>query len=238
MKESKNQRIEGSKIERVQEPGRELPSIVFLRVASCFSAWRHSCKRVKTRWRSFKSSLHVETLRSSFDSSTRVIENRKVVSKIVVLNLNKYRLDKSRSESRAKRDPNEKSGDQERERENSRRVIHARDYRDVWQIASITRETAWSFGDGSTAYIADPATRLNRRQPSTGLANGGLLGYAETTREFADFREKRFSLLSREIRDRVPRCLALVVNWNYPIPREACDFCRFSRFISFDYCDT
>ena len=125
MKESKNQRIEGSKIERVQEPGRELPSIVFLRVASCFSAWRHSCKRVKTRWRSFKSSLHVETLRSSFDSSTRVIENRKVVSKIVVLNLNKYRLDKSRSESRAKRDPNEKSGDQERER--IRGVLYTRE---------------------------------------------------------------------------------------------------------------
>lgn len=37
--------------------------------------------------------------------------------------------------------------------------------------------------------IADPATHLNRRQPSTGLANTRLLGYAKTTREFADSRE-------------------------------------------------
>lgn len=37
--------------------------------------------------------------------------------------------------------------------------------------------------------VADPATHLNRRQPSTGLANTRLLGCAKTTREFADSRE-------------------------------------------------
>ena len=52
-------------------------------------------------------SLHIESLRSFFDLSTRVFENRKIVPKIATLNLNKYlelenkletKFEKSRSE--------------------------------------------------------------------------------------------------------------------------------------------
>lgn len=57
-------------------------------------------------------------------------------------------------------------------------------------------EIAWSFGVGSMAYTADPATHLNRRQ-TLGLGGHSLLGYAKATWEFADSRELSLVIAER-----------------------------------------